>query len=770
MLVADVMHVQKKAICGIFLFSLLFHSMVFYTLFLKSECFSKYQNFASQYVHNAINNERLLDFSPLYLYIHVIAQKYLSYPNDVIIWLQFLCTACSSVLFFLLLRSFFSFLIALAGTAAFVTSRSVLLYTGTYEPEALLIFLLLGFMVCAQRKSRRAAFLSGVFLGSCLLIRLNLFPLIIIIPLFFLIRGGRGKETLQRAFVFILPCFFAIAFLMARNHMIIGTFSPIVMNPGYVFYEGNNSLSNGQNAVYPPMIDNSIEEFPGDADPAHAIYRFFPRRITGNRFSVAESNSFWMRKAMNFIVDHPGCWAERICRKMYYIFHNSRQHDIASVIANDRRLQKSLIPAIPFGVISAMALIGMVLSLKAWKERFVIYAVIVCQMSVMVLTYASDRQRVSILALFVFFAAETLQYLVRENRSPCGKIIVSVLVLSFSFFFFVKDDQLKDGTYGEYHFEQAQKAIEEALSDRNGGKLRQAAEENATAHALLPYFVELRYSGLGFAGQSFQQRALAIAESLYTGRSMGHSSQLDLVSLYLENGRNARAESLLNGLISEKRRFNRSSSQSSELAYYLAIIREREGASAHPEAVACLKKALADNPGDPWVLSHLSVLTGDTFFKDRITRYFDEIDAEYFMGHACLANGRFEEAAKNFSYVAEKVPEYRDGLIYLSIALGANGDFDGAARMYIKAMQKKGEPLFGEEEIVDIFRQWVNHDPRSTEARYYLGVVLRDFGHYDEALQILKNLIQENHSMDSAGIIKRHIEWLEKAVIYFRSG
>ena len=109
-------------------------------------------------------------------------------------------------------------------------------------------------------------------------------------------------------------------------------------------------------------------------------------------------------------------------------------------------------------------------------------------------------------------------------------------------------------------------------------------------------------------------------------------------------------------------------------------------------------------------------------------------------------------------------------MIYLSIALGARGDFYRAAQTYIKAMQKRGEPLFGEKEIVDIFRRWVSHDPRSIEARFYLGVVLRDFGHYEEALKILKNLLIENPSMDSVGIIKKHIEWLEKAVIYYRSG
>jgi hypothetical protein len=49
------------------------------------------------------------------------------------------------------------------------------------------------------------------------------------------------------------------------------------------------------------------------------------------------------------------------------------------------------------------------------------------------------------------------------------------------------------------------------------------------------------------------------------------------------------------------------------------------------EAIANLKKALENNPGDPWALSHLGVLTGDSLYIKRIVRYFEQIDAEYFM-------------------------------------------------------------------------------------------------------------------------------------------
>jgi cytochrome c-type biogenesis protein CcmH/NrfG len=99
-------------------------------------------------------------------------------------------------------------------------------------------------------------------------------------------------------------------------------------------------------------------------------------------------------------------------------------------------------------------------------------------------------------------------------------------------------------------------------------------------------------------------------------------------------------------------------------------------------------------------------------------------------------------------------------LIYLSIALGGKGDFNNAAKYYIMAKQKKEDPLFGENEIINIFTQWVKQSPRNTNAQYCLGSVLQDFGHYPEALKIFQGLLKVNSLQE---IVKSHIAWLTAA-------
>jgi tetratricopeptide (TPR) repeat protein len=759
-----IMRSNKIILPAIFLFSLALHSTIYYTVFSKNDQFPKYPGFALQCAHSAINPERLADFSPLYLMVHVIAQKYVSHPKEAVLWLQFVLVAGSAVLLFLLLRSFFTTWIALAGAMIFVTNRSILVYSSVFEPEVLIIFFLLGFLVLVVRKSRLMAFVAGVSFALILLLRLNLLPVALIVPLYFYLNGERNRILLQRTILFIVPVFLAITLLAIRNHSFTGTFSPVTMNPGYPFYCGNNPTANGQIGVYPPMVQFVAKEIPKEVDRGHVAYLLFPRRISGKQLSIPEANSYWTHKALNFIVDHPLYWFKAIIRKCYSTFHAVRWHDIDRVNAIDHRLQKTMIPTVPFGLISAMAIIGMLLSLRAWRERLVFYAVILCQIGVMAMTFASDRQRISVLVLFVFFAAASLTALLDRNITGRRKVMLMVAALGLFPFLSMKNDLIKDGLYQRSQIERAQMLLSKAQKNRSEGKLPQASEENAMVMALVPYFTESRLSGLMFAGQTYSERALSLAESLHAGKAgktgeTGFSSQLDIALLCIENGRLTQAETILKELIRGRRAFSRTSAQSSQPCFYLAKVYELQG--REPEALLSLQKALTNNPGDPWVLSHLAVLTGDHHYKDAIIRYFDEIDAAYFLGLASLDNDRIDEAVKNFNYLVEKVPEYRAGFIYLSIALGAKGDFDRAARSYIQAMAKEGEPLFGEKEILTIFYQWAKQNPPNTESRYYLGMVLKDFGHYEEALDIFRQLVHKNPSIDM--VVKTNIEWLENA-------
>jgi tetratricopeptide (TPR) repeat protein len=721
---------------AIFIVSLCFHSSIYYALFRKPVEFSKYHLFAQQYLQGTINPERLVDFSPFYLYLNIFLQKFFHNPIEILLWLQLIAISLSCVLLFNLLRSFFGSLISVIGTALFLLNRSVILYTNVNEPEAFLILFLLCFITCALNRSTIWSVFTGLFLGLCLLIRLNFFPLAILTPLGYLCFHKKA-DAFRRSVLFLTPVVLAILGLTMRNYSITGTFSPMVMNPGFVFFEGNNPNSNGQNAVYPPMVDNCIDEFQNESDPAHSIYRLIPRRLLNKDMTISEVNAFWSHKAWNFIADNPGFWIKKVCMKMHYFFHNARWHDIETVVSNDLHLQKSMIPTIPFSLISALCLIGIIASFKDWKKRFLLLGVLACQIAVMALTYSSDRQRVSVIFIIVFFACAALHFLSQKSNSFRLKMAAIMAIIFLFPYFYFKTDLISDSLYQRKQFNSAMNFIGEASLARKNGDLQTASKKNILAYVHIPYYIESRLSGLSFLPGNFQQRATTTAKQLY-GSSVVIPSKLDLVTIYLESGMAEQALPIVKELIQNKYNFNRTTTQSSQPYFYAARIAELKGNCEN--AIEDLKKSLEKNPGDPWTLSHLAVLTSDEKYKRNLVRYFDEIDAEYFIGLACLSNRKYEQAVKSFSYVIEKMPEYRDGFIYLAAALGGANKFAEAAQYYAIAMQKSQEPIFCENEIINVFKGWASQEPQNEQAQYFLATTLGDFGYYEDAIKVLSKL------------------------------
>jgi tetratricopeptide (TPR) repeat protein len=757
------MRSKKIILPSVFLITLLFHSILYYAVFIKNTpFFNKYPGFASQCLHSTTNNQRLIDFSPLYLWVNIAVQKFFRHPAEILLWMQFILVSGSSVLLFLLLKRFFTTWIALIGVLLFVINRSVTVYTCVFEPEVLLIFFILAFFVLLLKKSPIFTFLSGICFSLILILRLNLFPVVFIVPLYFYLMRDPKKIVLQRIILFVSPVILALFLLSARNYVTLGTFSPTTMNPGTVFYDGNNPNANGWHVVYPPMVENIAIEIPDELDRGHIAYRHIARRINGSAMSISDVNSFWAGKALNFIIDHPLYWCKLVLRKLYAVFNSIRFHDISQVSANDRSIQNSVIPTIPFSLISAMAIIGLILSLRFWRERLVFYAVFLCQICVMILTYSSDRQRLSIIALFIFFASAMLYELTSKTFTIKQKSIAVTAALFLFILFTIKTDTIEEDLYQRNQIQRAHKLLLEAQNDRKRGLLPQASEKNALVKALVPHLLSLRLNGLLFSKGDLSKQALFIAESLYTNKKTTFSSRFDLAVLSLENGKFAQSEAILKDLIREKHTFCRTTAQSSQPHFFLAKIYEKQGRKQ--DAVAALQTALKNNPGDPWVLSHLAVLTADTMYKNRIVRYFDEIDVEYFMGLAFLDNGLVHESMNSFLYLVNKNPEFYNGLIYLSLLFGANGDYDHAARLFIKVLESKGEPLFAENEISNIFRQWEKQNPQSTEVKFYTAMVMKYFGHYDEALDLFQKVLQENPSMSA---IKADIEWIRKAKTFY---
>ncbi len=703
----------------LFVFSVLLFGMIIFYM-LPPNLFWKYPIAAQKYIDGTLEPERLADFSPLYLYLHIIVHKHFDNPVSVILWFHILLTSVSSVFLFNLLRKHCRLSISLLGAIVFITNQSVIVYTSTFEPEPLMICFILGYLVFAQQIRPLPAFAAGLFLSLSLLTRSNFLPLILITPLVYWQLEKNRKRCVRAVILFLIPITIALSFLIARNTTITGTLTLFSMNPGQVFFEGNNPISTGESGIYPPLVYDSREDFPPGSDYRHELYRIFVQRIAEKSISVAESNRYWMNKAKHFIFDHPGRFFSSLLTKISFFFHGYKRHDIWYLHVKDQNVE-SVLPFLPFAWVSAMALVGLVISVNAWKENALIYAVFFTQFGIMLLTYVSERQRVGIIALMIFFAAQVLEVVIQKKKYTIVTVSVVILALIFN----TQDDLILEDIHVYRATQRSDEMFRRSVDYRLKKDLPMAAQANVFAFAAAPWREDnIRLSELPFHPKAFQEQALETALLL---NDTTPSARFDLAILYIANNKLDEAESILRKLIQLDYKFNRRYTQSSLPDYYLACIFKLRGNST--QAVAHLKRALHKNPGDPWVLSLLAVLTNDKNYEDRIFRYFDDIDAAFFLGQASLKTGRNEKAVQHFSYVVNRLPEYRKGLIYYSLALGAAGRYGQAAESYLTAMNMRRDPIFREKDIINIFMSWVRENPQNAGAKAYLARVSKDFGH-----------------------------------------
>lgn len=702
-----------------------FHAALVLTTFPADLQFSKYPRAAAQYLSGALPAQRILDFSPFYLYLHAALQPLAAGWS--IIGLHILATSAAATLLFLLLRRFFPTWIAAAGTTAFALNPGIAIYTPVFEPEPFLVLALVGFLYFSLRPERRSTIAAAFFLALAVSIRPSVLPLLFVVPLFWLVNDGRSR-WLRRTSIMLAPAFAVLLGLVIRNGAATGSYSPLVMNPGFVFFEGNNPLSSGRSSVYPPVVGELKQEVPDHPDNPHLTYRLVAERAHGAPLSTGEANRYWRGRATAFIADHPGRFLSLLASKAYFALHGHARHDVVIAQRYGERLRERWIPLIPFALVSALALGGLVVSARDWRPRLLIYALFAGQLATMLAFYVSERQRLAVVPGFVFFACAALARLAAQTgRRRAALVAFGVLGAALM----LPNDAIRDERHLWRAYAAADRARVQAFQAQRDGRLGDAGALAAASFAAAPWLRDYaRPAGVAFDPGGFAERALA------AGNADGDASQrFDRAQLYIEAGRLDEAERLLERLRVEGG-FDRGYVQSSEVLYHLARIAAKRGRTV--QAVEQLNEALARTPGDPFVLARLAALTGDDVYRQRIVRYFGEIDAAFLIGIARFEERTEDRGLSDLTATVRLLPEFWRARIYLAAALGETGDVATGTEFFRHAMADRQDQMMLEDRILPIFARAAAIAEDEGLTQYHYGMVLAQYGRWLDALEVLR--------------------------------
>ncbi|MEM7353697.1 MAG: hypothetical protein AAF657_23060 [Acidobacteriota bacterium] len=693
--------------------------------------FRKYSLAAEHFLSGELPTERLMDFSPFYFQLSLWAEQLLPQPEWVLTWLQIGLAAASVGLVFHLLERRFSTRLALGAAVVMAFDRHLLVYERILEPEVFLLFGLLTFLVAIDRPSRGAAALAGLAATLCLATRPTFLPAFLLTPLYFRWRGDRGRLWLQRSLALLVPVAAVLVLLAWRAQAVTGDPRTPLMNPGTVFFEGNNPLSLGTSAIYPPTVVGLVRHSGEIPDAAHEHYRTVARAEAGRELTITEVNAFWSAKAREFIRHEPGRFVDLLGDKLIRAFHLFSWHDVPTAWKLDMRLG---LPTLPFAWLAALALVGTLLEARRLRQSLLYYALGASQLAVMLVFYVSARQRLVLLPALLYFAAVFVEYW-RQNRRRARPWIVLVLLLALVLCW--PDDAQFDERYRRRASLDTESRLEEVREMSRQQPLALHSDLAVAAVASAPWWLDwLRPAYFPQTEGTLEER---VARRLQEHRLPGPAAEFDLGAIHLAAGHSADAKRVLEKLIALDITVYRGGRQPSEprilLAQTMALSGDRE------RAIELLEEALDRTPGDPFALTELIALTDDPAYQEPLARYWSALDAQYLLGRALLRHGRPEDAVRALGFVARRLPEFRDAKVLLAAALGEAGHLEAGARQYLAASRIRLEPILASPKITDLFRRWNQEqgDGRP-EVRLYAAQVFHQHGHFAEALEWLDAL------------------------------
>ena len=429
----------------IFLAALSFKLLIFF-LVTEPIIFNKYPYFA-QRISNGFNiGERILDLSPLYLYVNVLIYKIYGKNWEALAVLQILLGSLNCLFIYFIGQKIFGKAVGFLAALVLLLYGNLTLIESTLEPEAFVLFFnSLLILILLQNEAetdpgRGRWFLAGLVIGLATITKPNallLLPVTLLWVWISPIHRSPGRK-IQSLFFVLLGVALLISPITIRNYVTFQDFVLVTADSGKVFFHGNGPGSTGMERADLPD-QGFAEESQSEPDSAHAFFRRTARAVAGRPLKPSECSRFWFARTLDHIRAHPFSAFVLEIKKFFYFWGNYEVHDIDSTYKNYRTIRNW--PLLPFGIISALGIVGMGLSLRKFRQALLPYAMILVYLISNLIFFVTSRYRLPAAPFLCIFAAYTLTFLSTQWRERhlrkllicCG--LVACLVASTHFLF-----------------------------------------------------------------------------------------------------------------------------------------------------------------------------------------------------------------------------------------------------------------------------------------------------------------------------------------------
>jgi len=204
--------------------------------------------------------------------------------------------------------------------------------------------------------------------------------------------------------------------------MIENELSPFSAQGGINFYIGNNAEAKGYF-----MSPQGISGSPIEQVKTSILYA---EKEAGIKLTPSQASRYWLNKGLKFIKDNPHDTLLLYLKK-FALFWSKEEIPLNISYSLARNLVPIFqLPFIPFGIISPLAIIGILLSVRGKKSALLNLFIFSYMVSVIIF-FVSTRYRLPVVPFLIICASSTLYHLVAMMRAGKIKSLIIVTILCF---------------------------------------------------------------------------------------------------------------------------------------------------------------------------------------------------------------------------------------------------------------------------------------------------------------------------------------------------
>jgi len=406
--------------------------------------FFKYPFFAEELARGVDIKERIVDLSPFYLYFLTFLEKTFHFDWTLIKIFQSFVGGLNCLLVYTLGCRAFHKQVGLFAALLFALYGNLIVLESTLEPTVfVLLFHVLAvyFLIVLKQhsdvlKTRWAcSAAAGFFVGLSIITKPNFLLFLPVGAAWILCWEERSVgigARFQTLLFFCCVAFIVVLPITVRNHVKLDDLVLVTADAGKVFYHGNGKGATALEGTGLPH-EGFMEEIGDEPDYAHVLYRQTAARLTGKDLAPSESSRFWMRKAVGDILNDPVAYLILEVKKLFYFFNDYEMHYIASAYKEYKAILA--FPFVRYGIIASLGLLGMILSLRRFKELFLIYGMVFVALLSGMLFLVQSRYRtpaVPYLCLFAGYSVYALREMVAARKFRQTAVALVLVGLFFS--------------------------------------------------------------------------------------------------------------------------------------------------------------------------------------------------------------------------------------------------------------------------------------------------------------------------------------------------